>query len=174
MTRGIVADVARAHGVDHFDDGHAITADDLDAAVALAGVTVRPGGALLVRTGQMHFLRQGDQVAVRQPVARAVDPVGRALHDHGIAAVAADTLVFEVASEEPDVLLPVHLLHLAGHGPAPGPAVGRSTTWRSTARRRRYEVLLCATPLPSPARWAGARRRRSSERAPSDVSERRP
>ena len=30
--RGIVADVARAHGVDHFDDGHAITADDLDAA----------------------------------------------------------------------------------------------------------------------------------------------
>ncbi len=38
VTRGVLLDVARAHGVDHFDDAHQITGADLDAAAAAAGV----------------------------------------------------------------------------------------------------------------------------------------
>ena len=43
------------HGVDYFDDGYAITGDDLERR-APAGVTVESGDVLLVRTGQMHWL----------------------------------------------------------------------------------------------------------------------
>jgi kynurenine formamidase len=149
VTRGIVADVARAHGVDHFDDGHAITGDDLDAAVALAGVTVQPGDALLVRTGQMHFLRQGDRQRFANPSPGLSTRSVEWLHDHGIAAVATDTLVFEVwPPEDPDVLLPVHLLHLVDMGMPQGQLWALDDLAADCAADGRYEVLLCATPLP--------------------------
>lgn len=149
LTRGIVADVARVHGVDHFDDGHAITGDDLDAAVALAGVTVQPGDALLVRTGQMHFLRQGDRQRFANPSPGLSTRSVEWLHDHGIAAVATDTLVFEVwPPEDPDVLLPVHLLHLVDMGMPQGQLWALDDLAADCAADGRYEVLLCATPLP--------------------------
>jgi kynurenine formamidase len=149
VTRGIVADVARVHGVDHFDDGHAITGDDLDAAVALAGVTVQPGDALLVRTGQMHFLRQGDRQRFANPSPGLSTRSVEWLHDHGIAAVATDTLVFEVwPPEDPDVLLPVHLLHLVDMGMPQGQLWALDDLAADCAADGRYEVLLCATPLP--------------------------
>ena len=149
VTRGIVADVARVHGVDHFADGHAITGDDLDAAVALAGVTVQPGDALLVRTGQMHFLRQGDRQRFANPSPGLSTRSVEWLHDHGIAAVATDTLVFEVwPPEDPDVLLPVHLLHLVDMGMPQGQLWALDDLAADCAADGRYEVLLCATPLP--------------------------
>jgi kynurenine formamidase len=149
VTRGIVADVARVHGVDHFDDGHAITGDDLDAAVALAGVTVQPGDALLVRTGQMHFLRQGDRQRFANPSPGLSTRSVEWLHDHGIAAVATDTLVFEVwPPEDPDVLLPVHLLHLVDMGMPQGQLWALDDLAADCAADGRHEVLLCATPLP--------------------------
>src|SRR5207248_7856238 len=57
VTRGVLVDIARAHGVERFDDNYAITGDDLEAATRAAGVAVQPGDALLVRTGQMASLR---------------------------------------------------------------------------------------------------------------------
>ena len=54
-------DIARLRGVDHFDDAYPITGDDLELAVTKAGINVEPGDALVVRTGQMHFLRAGDR-----------------------------------------------------------------------------------------------------------------
>jgi kynurenine formamidase len=149
VTRGIVADVARVHGVDHFDDGHAITGDDLDAAVALAGVAVEPGDALLVRTGQMHFLRQGDRRRFANPSPGLSTRSVEWLHDHDIAAVATDTLVFEVwPPEDPAALLPVHLLHLVDMGLPQGQLWALDDLAADCAADGRYEVLLCATPLP--------------------------
>ena len=76
-TRGVLLDIARLHGVDHFDDNYAITGDDLERAASAAGVTVEPGDAVLVRTGQMHFLRAGDKQRYSMPVAGPVDAVDR-------------------------------------------------------------------------------------------------
>jgi kynurenine formamidase len=149
VTRGIVADVARVHGVDHFDGGHAVTGDDLDAAVALAGVAVEPGDALLVRTGQMHFLRQGDRRRFADPSPGLSTRSVEWLHDHGVAAVATDTLVFEVwPPEDPAALLPVHLLHLVDMGLPQGQLWALDDLAADCAADGRYEVLLCATPLP--------------------------
>src|SRR3974390_2650187 len=49
-TRGVLLDIARLHGVDHFDDNYAITGDDLERAASATGVTITSGDAVLVRT----------------------------------------------------------------------------------------------------------------------------
>jgi kynurenine formamidase len=149
VTRGVLADVARAHGVDHFDDGHAITGDDLDAAVALGGVTVEPGDALLVRTGQMHFLRQGDRARFSNPSPGLSTHSVEWLRDHDVTAVATDTLVFEVwPPEDPAVLLPVHLLHLVDMGLPQGQLWALDDLAADCDADGQYDFLLCATPLP--------------------------
>jgi kynurenine formamidase len=149
VTRGVLADVARAHGVDHFDDGYAVTGDDLDEAVARAGVTVEPGDALLVRTGQMHFLRQGDRARFGNPSPGLSTRSIEWLHDHDVAAVATDTLTFEVwPGEDPGVLLPVHMIHLVDMGLAQGQLWALDELAADCAGDGQYEFLLCATPLP--------------------------
>jgi kynurenine formamidase len=149
VSRGILADVARAHGVDHFDDAYAITGDDLDAALAQGGVTAQPGDILLVRTGQMHWLRAGDEgrFGSRTPglSTRSIEW----LHDHDIAAVATDTLAFEVfPGEDPAVLLPVHMLHLVDMGLVQGQLWALDELADDCAADGQHDFLLCATPLP--------------------------
>src|SRR5688572_29569359 len=67
VSRGLLLDVARARGVDRLDGGYAITADDLDAACAAAGVSVEPGDVVLVRTGHMQLLHQGRKAKYASP-----------------------------------------------------------------------------------------------------------
>jgi kynurenine formamidase len=149
VTRGLVADVARLHGVDHFDDGYPIGGDDLDAALAARGVTAEPGDVLLVRTGQMHFLRQGDPDRFAHPTPGLATTAVEWLHDHDVAAVATDTLVFEVwPAEDPAVLLPVHMLDLVDMGMPQGQLWALDELAADCAADGRLDVLLCATPLP--------------------------
>ena len=147
--RGILADVARVHGVDHFDDAHPITGDDLDAAVDKAGVTVEAGDLLLVRTGQMHWLREGDKPRFGHPAPGLSTQSVEWLRDHDVAAVATDTLAFEVfPGEDPAVLLPVHMLHLVDMGLVQGQLWALDELAADCATDGQYDFLLCATPLP--------------------------
>lgn len=59
VSRGVLLDVARAHGTDRLPGGHAVTPEDLDAAEELAGTKVQAGDIVLVRTGQLrHYPRR--------------------------------------------------------------------------------------------------------------------
>jgi kynurenine formamidase len=157
VSRGVLADVARVHGVGHFDDGHAVTGDDLDAAMAQAGVSVESGDVLLVRTGQMHFLRAGDPARFGNPSPGLSTQSVEWLHDHDVAAVATDTLVFEVwPPEDPNVLLPVHLLHLVDMGMPQGQLWALDDLAADCAADGQYDFLLCATPLPLTRSVGGA------------------
>ena len=145
----MLVDVARLHGVDHFDDGHPIGGDDLDAALARQGVTVAPGDILLVRTGQMHFLREGDKVRFANPSPGLSTASIAWLHDHDVAAVATDTLVYEVwPPEDPAVLLPVHMIDLVDMGLVQGQLWALDELAADCAADGQYDFLLVATPLP--------------------------
>ncbi len=149
VTRGVLVDVARLHGVDHFDDGYPISGDDLQAAVDRAGVTVEPGDVLLVRTGQMHFLREGDRERFAHPSPGLSTRSIAWLHDHDVAAVATDTLVFEVwPPENRSVLLPVHMIHLVDMGMPQGQLWALDDLAADCAVDGQHDFLLCATPLP--------------------------
>jgi len=151
VTRGVLLDVARAKGVDRLEGGYAITAEDLDAACQLGRVAVQPGDAVLVRTGQMAFLKQDppDKVSYGIPAAGPSTKTVQWFHDHDVAAVATDNLTFEVyPCEDPAVVLPVHLLHLVDMGMTQGQNFVLDNLAEDCAEDGTYEFLLEASPQP--------------------------
>lgn len=147
--RGVLLDIARLHGVDHFDDGYPITGDDLDAAAAAAGVTVEPGDLVCVRTGHMHFLRIGEKDRYREVCPGLSTRSIEWFHDHDVAGVATDTLVLECfPCEDPAVLLPVHMIHLRDLGLAQGQLWHLDDLAADCAADGQFDFLLTATPIP--------------------------
>jgi kynurenine formamidase len=162
VSRGILLDVARTKGVEILEPGYPISPGDLDAACAFGRVAVEPGDVVLVRTGQMAHLalpgRPGlaggepvrDLVAYTWPGSPGLTmATAEWFHAHDVAAVAADTLPLEVyPCEDPDLFLPVHLLHLVEMGMTQGQNWFLDELADACASDGRYEFLLDATPLP--------------------------
>ena len=148
-TRGVLLDIARLHGVDHFDDAYAITGDDLDRAASAAGVGVEPGDAVLVRTGQMHFLRSGDKKRFSSPSPGLSTMSIEWIRDHDVALGATDTLTVEVyPCENPRVFMPVHMIHLRDIGLAQGQNWHLDDLAADCASDGQYDFMLVATPIP--------------------------
>jgi kynurenine formamidase len=149
VSRGVLLDVARLHGVDYFDTNHAIGGDDLEGAAAAAGVTVERGDIVMVRTGQMHWLREGDRERYSHPSpGLGIESIAWC-HDHEIAAIATDNLTFEVfPGERRKVFFPVHMINLRDQGLVQGQVWNLDDLAADCALDRRYTSLLVATPLP--------------------------
>ena len=148
-TRGVLLDVARAHGVDHFDDNYPISGDDLEQAASRAGVAVEPGDAVLVRTGQMHFLRAGDKRRFSTPTPGLTAGSIPWIREHDVSLVATDTLTFEVyPCEDPRVFMPVHMIQLRDMGLAQGQNWHLDDLATDCAADGQFDFLLVATPLP--------------------------
>lgn len=149
VSRGLLLDVARAKDVRRLPAGYAITPQDLDAAVRLAKVEVLPGDIVLVRTGQMEHLESGDKEAYRLPAPGLTVATAPWFREHDVAAVATDTMPFEVwPGEDEAVLLPVHLLHLVEMGMTQGQNWYLDALAADCAADGVYEFLLCAAPEP--------------------------
>ena len=148
-TRGVLLDIARLKGVDHFAENYAITGDDLDAAAAAGAVTVEAGDAVLVRTGHMHHLRAGDRRAYSMPAPGLSTKSIEWMRDHDVALVATDTITFEVyPCENPNVFMPVHMIQLRDIGLAQGQNFDLDELAAACAADGRIDCLLVATPLP--------------------------
>ena len=151
VSRGVLLDVACALGRDVLEPGHPIMPGDLDAALELSGITMEPGDIVLVRTGQMVHLapEHRDLVAYTWPSPGLTIETAEWFHRHDVAAVATDTLVFEVyPSQHDDAYLPVHLLHLVEMGLTQGQNWVLDGLAEDCAADGRYSFLLDATPLP--------------------------
>src|SRR4029079_2321720 len=136
--------------VEWFDEPYAVTGADLDACVDAAGLTVVAGDIVLVRTGQMHWLRAGD----RNRYADISPGIGldavEWLHDHDVAGIANDTHVFEpypCPGENP-YLFPTHMIELRDVGMPQGQQWDLDELAADCAADGVYEFLLAATPLP--------------------------
>jgi kynurenine formamidase len=149
LGRGVLLDVARAQAVDRLAPGYPITADDLDAAEAQAGVTVEPGDIVLVRTGHIRLLHKGDKAAYGGATPGLSTQTVEWFHARDVAAVATDTLAFEVfPCERDDMLVPVHLLHLVEMGLTQGQNFDLEALAADCAADGRYSFFLDATPQP--------------------------
>lgn len=149
-SRGVLLDVARAAGVDRLAPGTGITPEDLDAAAELGGVVVEPGDVVLVRTGNAQLMRErkraeyttGDQPGLTTSCCRW-------FKDRDIAAVATDTVAFEVyPGEDPAALFPVHLLDLVELGLTQGQNFDLEDLADDCAADGRSSFLLEASPIP--------------------------
>ncbi len=147
--RGILLDVARAKGMARLEGGYAIGPEDLDAAEEMARVKVEPGDVVLVRTGQMALLGAGDKMGYSAPSPGVSTRTAEWFRNRDVAAVATDTLTFEVFPCEDDaVLLPVHLLHLVEMGMTQGQNWVLDQLAADCVDDGRYDFLLDASPQP--------------------------
>lgn len=157
VSRGVLLDVPRALGVEYLEGGYAITGDDLSAAAALAKVDVQAGDIVLVRTGHMRHLAAGDKMSFVMTSPGPSTKSVQWLRDHDVAAIATDTLVFEVfPCEDPAVMLPVHMLHLRDMGLVQGQNWALDALAADCAADGQYDFLLEATPLPLTRSVGGA------------------
>ncbi|WFB07873.1 cyclase family protein [Streptomyces sp. LX-29] len=149
VTRGVLLDVARAHGVPALPGDHAVTPEDLEAAEELGGVRVRAGDVALVRTGQMRRYLEGDRQGYAFPSPGLSIRTPEWFHARDVAAVANDTLTFEIVPPEiEDLWLPVHALDLVEMGMPQGQNWNLEELAAACAQEGRYAFLLSATPEP--------------------------
>lgn len=149
VSRGVLLDVARAHGVQSLAAEHAVGPEDLDAAEELGGVRVGQGDIVLVRTGQMRHYLAGDRDGYTHPSPGLSLYAPEWFHARDVAAVANDTLTFEIFPPEiEDLWLPVHALHLVEMGMLQGQNWNLEELSLACAEEGRYAFLLSAQPEP--------------------------
>lgn len=149
VTRGLLVDVARQHGVERFDSNYAISAADLDRGMELAGLEPEPGDALLVRTGQLSYWREGERERFSHPSPGLSTQTIEWLFDRDIAAVAIDNQTFECyPAENESWFMPVHMIHLRDMGLVQGQIWDLDALAADCANDGSYEFLLSASPLP--------------------------
>ncbi|MEV6723150.1 cyclase family protein [Streptomyces xanthochromogenes] len=149
VSRGVLLDVARAKGLDRLAGGHAVTPEDLAEAEEFAGVTVRAGDIVLVRTGQIQVYLAGDKHGYGYPSPGLSVRAPEWFHTRDVAAVANDTLTFEIFPPEiEDLWLPVHALDLVEMGMLQGQNWNLEALSTACAEASRYTFLLSAMPEP--------------------------
>jgi kynurenine formamidase len=150
-SRGVLLDVARARGEDRLAPGYGITPEDLDAALELAFTTLEPGDVVLVRTGNAQLMaerKRTEYTTGEQPGMTTACCAWFKQHD--VAAVATDTVAFEVYPGQDDaaVLFPVHLLDLVDLGLTQGQNFDLEGLAADCAEDGTYTFLLEASPIP--------------------------
>ncbi|MCZ1009347.1 cyclase family protein [Streptomyces lydicus] len=149
VSRGVLLDVARAHGTGQLPGDHAVTPEDLDAAEEQAGTAVRAGDIVLVRTGQLRHYLAGDRQAYAFPSPGLSLRTPEWFHARDVAAVANDTLTFEIFPPEiEDLWMPVHALDLVEMGMPQGQNWNLEELATACAEAGRWTFLLSAVAEP--------------------------
>ncbi|RRQ77095.1 cyclase [Streptomyces griseofuscus] len=149
VSRGVLLDVAAALGVARLTGGHAVTPEELVRAEEFGGVRVRAGDIVLVRTGQVRVYLGGDRHGYGYPSPGLSIRTPEWFHARDVAAVANDTLTFEIFPPEIDNLwLPVHALHLVEMGMLQGQNWNLEELSTACGESGRYAFLLSAMPEP--------------------------
>jgi kynurenine formamidase len=146
VARGVLLDVARSRGVPYLDPGAPISPEELEDVAARQGTEIRPGDVLLIRTGWWErFLETRDGAAHGSGLSWRC---AAWLHEHEIAAVAADNVAVEGADAEVDgVFLALHCLCLRDMGMMFGEMWDLSALSADCASDGVYECQLVAQPL---------------------------
>lgn len=110
---------------------------------------MRAGDIVLVRTGQVQVYLAGDKQGYGYPSPGLSVRTPEWFHARDVAAVANDTLTFEIFPPEIDDLwLPVHALHLVEMGMLQGQNWNLEELSTACGQEVRYAFLLSAMPEP--------------------------
>ena len=148
VTRGVLIDVPRLKGVPYLEPGTPIYMEDLDAWEAMAGITVRPGDAVFVRTGR--WARRAD-VGPWDLSASAAGLHASAmpwLKARDVSFLGSDAALDVVPSGVEGATLPVHLLAIVAMGVDIFDNQDLEALAETAAELNRWEFMLAAGPLP--------------------------
>ena len=160
-SRGVLLDIASLYEVDELPGGHAISYEDCLNAEKIQGVEVRSGDVLLLRTGMMAKAKRGDVISYGSGTAMEGSPMpgfpGVGLgaveffFEREIAAVATDTITFEVMPWDPSVpgaILPIHCINLVMMGLTQGQNWDLEDLAADCQTDGQWDFLLEASPQP--------------------------
>ena len=117
VTRGVLVDVPAAKGVEMLEGKSLITVEDIEAALERQGTEVRPGDAVIIRTGYMRAWGVDAAKAERHHGAGIGHEVAVWLGERGVVLVGGDTESVEInPSVDPENPHPVHIELLIERG----------------------------------------------------------
>jgi hypothetical protein len=147
VTRGILVDAARHRGVPWLPAGDGVTGDELGAILDAAGITVRPGDALLLRTGYGRKRReQGDDVPGGGHAGWHASCLP-SLHEWQVSMVGADTAQDVVPSGYATVRVPVHAVAITAMGMPLLDNADLEEVARQCEQQNRWEFFFTLAPL---------------------------
>lgn len=139
LVRAVLADVAGYKNLDVLPNGYVIPSHEIQQTLASQNTTIRPGTAVLIRTGYYHHLASGNP-AYRDAIAGIGLEAAQWLHQQGMILAGADTMSVEAV---PPMDHAVHRYLLVHHGVTHLENLFLETL----AAQRVYEFLLIVTPL---------------------------
>ncbi len=139
ITRGVLLDVAGYKGVDVLPDAYVITAEDVDGTLAKQHSQVRPGTAVLIRTGFYRHLLDGNP-AYRDAIAGLGLQAAQLLHRQGMILAGADNMTVEAFPPYDHAVHRYLLVHN-------GVTHLENLYLEELAASKVYEFLLIVTPL---------------------------
>ena len=119
VTRGVLIDIPRLHGVNWLEPGQGVFPEDLVEAELRQGVTVEPGDAVLLRTGHDRRRREtSEQGSLSGDIRQAGWHASCLpwLRDREVAYIGCDTPQDMMPSSYPTVFNPIHTTGLVAMG----------------------------------------------------------
>ena len=147
VTRGVLMDIPRLQGVDYLDPGTPIYQEDLEAWEEMAGVTVRPGDAVFIRTGRWARRADVGPWAIAQNAAGLHASTMPWMKARDVAFLGSDAALDVVPSLIEGVRLPVHLLTIVAMGVDLFDNQDLEALAETATAQNRWEFLLVAGPL---------------------------
>jgi len=113
VTRGVLLDVAGHRGVDHLEQGHVITPEEIEEVAEAEGVAIEAGDAVLFRTGWLNVWEEDQEKYNAGQPGPGID-VARWAGEREIVAMGADNSAVEAYPTDDG--LSVHVEFLRNQG----------------------------------------------------------
>ena len=152
VTRGVLLDLPTLKGCDYLDGFCRISADDLSAAEAAAGLTVEPGDVLIVHKGrQLRVAAEGNTDPIVTGMPGLHPECAQWLHDRGVSILGSDYMNDPQPNWECDGWpIPIHYLGICGMGMTLLHNLDTQGAAEQCRELGRYQFLLTIAPLKIP------------------------
>jgi kynurenine formamidase len=147
VTRGVLLDIPALRDVDALEPGEPVFPEDLEAAEAKAGLEVRAGDALLVRTGRWRWRAANGAWDAGQLSAGLDASCLPWLRERDVAALGSDGVSDVLPSRVDGVGMPIHTVVIVAMGVHLLDNLDLDALATACADESRWEFLLTVAPL---------------------------
>ena len=147
VTRGVLFDIPRLKGVPYLEPGTPIYVEDLEAWEEMAGVTVRPGDAIFIRTGRWARRADVGPWTISQEAAGLHASTMAWVKARDVSFLGSDAAADVVPSQVENVRLPIHMLTIVAMGVDLFDNQDLEALAETAAEQNRWEFMLVAAPL---------------------------
>ena len=147
VTRGVLFDIPRLKGAPYLEPGTPIYMEDLEAWEEMAGVTVRPGDAIFIRTGRWARRAEFGPWVISELAAGLHASTMPWVKARDVSFLGSDAAADVVPSQVDEVRLPVHMLTIVAMGVDLFDNQDLEALADTAAELNRWEFMLVAGPL---------------------------